>query len=758
MQRLEPGASTIPPPPDVPGADLDAYVPAPLRAHLAVSSGEAEHRQVTVAFLKLSGTDELIAAEGPGRAARADRRARRAVAAQACETYGLTWLESDIDVGAVKLYLTGGAPSSSGEDEEGMLRALREIVAADVGLPLRAGVNRGHVFTGDIGGATRRTYAVMGDAVNLAARLTARAQPGDILATADVLDRAKTIYATDREPLLVKGKERAVTAHHVGDAVGLARRGRGRHDADRRPRARSSTSSAQRSTRARMRQLAVVELVGEPGIGKSRLVRELRTLALGFAQLTRAAEQYASSTPFFAWRNLLRQLAGITPDRSREEAGAQLAPWVTAAMPDLAPWLPLLAIPFDAERALDAGGRRPRPGREPRPAPRDRRDVPRARADDADAARLSRTRTGSTTRRASCSATSPRSRPRGPGSSASRRGPAREPIVNLDGPADAHRAAAARDRATRRRSRSASRTSSRSRPRRVDALAERSGGNPLFVRELVFAARARRALRDAPGVGREPAHDAHRHARARRPDAAPLRGGRRPVVRARLPRRDPRGRDPGRRRPGALGAARASSSATQATGRSRSATTSSARPPTRASRSAAAARSTAASRRRSSSARASASTRRRRCSRSTSSRRASTSRRGATPSSAAERAQATFANVVAAELYERAIAAAEHAAGALRRRDRARARGARRRLRALRRVRPRVRRARDGARPRGRASRRSSTRACSASRRGARARRPLRRGARRVRRGASRGSTTPADGRRASTRSGPRSS
>ena len=70
-----------------------------------------------------------------------------------------------------------------------MLRALREIVAVAIGLPIRAGVHRGSVFTGDIGAASRRTYAVMGDAVNLAARLTGRAQPGDVLATADVLDR-----------------------------------------------------------------------------------------------------------------------------------------------------------------------------------------------------------------------------------------------------------------------------------------------------------------------------------------------------------------------------------------------------------------------------------------------------------------------------------------------------------------------------------------------------------------------------------------
>ncbi len=347
MQRLEPGASTIPPPPDVPGANLDEYVPAPLRAHLAVSSGEAEHRQVTVAFVKLSGTDELIASEGPAALLnRVDTLA--AAVGRACATYGLTWLESDIDVGAVKLYLTGGAPSSSGQDEEGMLRALREIVAADVGLPIRAGVNRGHVFTGDIGGANRRTYAVMGDAVNLAARLTARAQPGDVLATPDVLDRAKTVYATEKEPLLVKGKERAVTAHHVGAAVGT----RDEVEADATPivgREPELELLRDAVNAARMRELRIVVLTGEPGIGKSRLVRELRTLALGFTQLTAAGEQYASSTPFFAWRNLLRQLAGITPDSSREQAGAQLTPFVTGVMPDLAPWLPLMAIPFDAE-------------------------------------------------------------------------------------------------------------------------------------------------------------------------------------------------------------------------------------------------------------------------------------------------------------------------------------------------------------------------------------------------------------------------
>ena len=352
MTRLDSGASAIPPPPAARGTDLAEYVPGPLRDHLAVASGEAEHRQVTVAFLKLPGTDELLVSEGP-EALLARLDAVAAAVRRACATYGLTWLESDIDVGAVKLYLTGGAPSSSGDDEEGMLRALRDVLEACPELGLRAGVHRGHVFTGDIGNPARRTYAVMGDAVNLAARLAARAQPGRILATADVLDRASTIYHTETEPLLVKGKEQAVMAHAVGAAIG--QRPKGQPDTTPIVGREAEVELLRLAVdQARMRQLQVIELVGEPGIGKSRLVQELRTLALGFQQLETAAEHYSSAEPYAAFRALLRQLVGITPDRTREEAGAQLAPFVTGMMPDLAPWLPLLAIPFDAEVPVTA--------------------------------------------------------------------------------------------------------------------------------------------------------------------------------------------------------------------------------------------------------------------------------------------------------------------------------------------------------------------------------------------------------------------
>ena len=95
-------------------------------------------------------------------------------------------------------------------------------------MPLHIGVNAGPVFAGDIGTTYRRYYTVMGDAVNLAARVMARAADGEILATDAVLDASRTLFDTTAlEPFLVKGKRLPVTAHSVGSGTRCAHRGRG---------------------------------------------------------------------------------------------------------------------------------------------------------------------------------------------------------------------------------------------------------------------------------------------------------------------------------------------------------------------------------------------------------------------------------------------------------------------------------------------------------------------------------------------------
>ncbi len=347
-----PGADV--PDPDVAHVSADderlaAWVPEPLRAPAAVGAIEIEHRQVAVAFLRYSGVDESIRVHGVDNVS-GELAALGSFVGNTCAEYGVTWLESDIDVDGGKLYLVAGAPSTSGDNEERLLRAVRAIVDGwDGALRLKAGVNRGHVFAGEIGMSDRRTYAVMGDIVNLAARLASRAQDGEIVVTNDVLERSRAQFEQSAEPFLVKGKERAVTAVRIGALAAARKRKVEQHElplVGRDPELAQLRSSVEA---ARARSMQVVELVGPPGIGKSRLLNELKTVAFGFQELDTTCDPYAASAPYFAFRSMLRQLAGMTADRSAADAGAQLEAWLPAVMPDLAPFLPLLAIPFDAD-------------------------------------------------------------------------------------------------------------------------------------------------------------------------------------------------------------------------------------------------------------------------------------------------------------------------------------------------------------------------------------------------------------------------
>ena len=141
----EPDDTSVPTEPgDAPetAPNLELYIPKALRSQLAYARGEAEHRQATVAFLKYAGIDDVIASDGAAGASE-QLQALATIVSGVCEELDLTWLESDIDVNAGKIYVTAGAPATSGDDEERMLRGLRAILDAKPPLSLRAGVNRG---------------------------------------------------------------------------------------------------------------------------------------------------------------------------------------------------------------------------------------------------------------------------------------------------------------------------------------------------------------------------------------------------------------------------------------------------------------------------------------------------------------------------------------------------------------------------------------------------------------------------------------
>ena len=335
---------------DVPeGVDIETLVPALIREHLLSGGGETEHRRVVVAFLKFTGLDALLSESGPAEVAVALDRLVRIVQDAAIE-YEVSFHETDIDADGGKILLVAGAPRSSGKDEERMLRVVRAIADSVQPLPLKIGVNDGYVFAGDFGPPYRRSYSIKGDSVNLSARIMSKAQPGQILVTRSVLERSRTEFESEAlEPFTVKGKAKPVEAFSLGAITGT--KGVEAASLPFIGRELEMEAIVAGLDSARNGDGRLIELIGEPGIGKSRLVAEVRERTEGMVVVSISCEQYESTTPYFPFRALLRSVLGIADRDDPETAGRILQDRVEELAPELLPWIPLIALPVDARVA-----------------------------------------------------------------------------------------------------------------------------------------------------------------------------------------------------------------------------------------------------------------------------------------------------------------------------------------------------------------------------------------------------------------------
>ena len=327
--------------------DLTPYVAPSIRDRVLASDFEPEHRMATVGFLHLTGVDSLLEFSGPELAAKAIDEVVVGIQ-RAATDYEVAVLNSDITKDGIKVILTAGVPVSTGQDEEQMLLALRQIVDADLPLPLKIGVNRGRVFAGEIGTQYRRTYTVMGDAVNLAARLMTKAEPGQIVSTGDVLAGSRTLFeTTELEPFFVKGKKAPI----VADVVGVPRGSRAQITEAGLPLIGRDAELGEMLVAwdsARAGKGRVVDLIGEPGIGKTRLLDEFLGQVGDEGLIRSECRLYQSTTPYFPFRSLMRHALGLG-DLGDEAAIERLEEIVVRHTPDLAPWLSLIGVALNLD-------------------------------------------------------------------------------------------------------------------------------------------------------------------------------------------------------------------------------------------------------------------------------------------------------------------------------------------------------------------------------------------------------------------------
>jgi class 3 adenylate cyclase/predicted ATPase len=237
-----------------------------------------------------------------------------------------------------------GAPIAHEDDPERAVRCgldmVREIDGlggpehAQHGVPLqvRVGINTGPVVVGMVGTDVAREYTAMGDAVNVAARMQAAAPPGGVLITAATYRFvAPLVDATDAGPLELKGKAEPVHGYQVTGlrAGAVSTRGLGT-EVHSEMIGRDAQLARLRDAFAivRARQGRVASILGEPGIGKSRLLAELRAHVMAADPSTRWIEarclSYGRTLPYHLVLDLVRSCIGVAATADEPEVRAAL--------------------------------------------------------------------------------------------------------------------------------------------------------------------------------------------------------------------------------------------------------------------------------------------------------------------------------------------------------------------------------------------------------------------------------------------------
>jgi class 3 adenylate cyclase/tetratricopeptide (TPR) repeat protein len=326
---------------DCPGlqesASPEPYLPKPAVAKASNAGGAlpGEIKQVTVLFCDIVGSTPLTERLGP----------------EAMRDLVSSFLEKSL----AEVHRYGGtAPQFTGDgfmalfgapvtQEDHVRRALLAAIAIQralaghpdstdapaMDLPVRMGIHTGPVVFGPVSSNLRMDATAIGDTANVAARLQEEAAPGTILLS-ETTRRLAQGYARVEPvgPVALKGKDEPVSAYRL---LGVSHRRSGLRET---PAAHTTTFVDRDSERAILHNfLHLVEnghsqaigIVGEAGIGKSRLLAEFRRdLEDGHvAWVEGRCVSYGTAIPFWLLLDLLRSNCGIietdTPDLITEK-------------------------------------------------------------------------------------------------------------------------------------------------------------------------------------------------------------------------------------------------------------------------------------------------------------------------------------------------------------------------------------------------------------------------------------------------------
>src|SRR5262245_53760164 len=344
----------------------EIYTPKHLAEKILTSKSalQGERKQVTVLFADMKGSMELLADRDPEGA----RKILDPILEQMMEAvhrYEGT-VNQVMGDGIMALF---GAPLAH-EDHavragyaalrmQESVKKYAEGVQKTEGIPIqiRIGVNSGEVVVRSIGSDLKMDYTAVGQTTHLAARMEQMAMPGSILMTANTLSLTEGfVQVKPLGPVNVKGLTEPIEVYEITGAGPV----RSRLQA---AAARGLTRFVGRTTefetlcqaleRAGASRGQVVALVGEPGVGKSRLFWEFThsRRTVHWLILESGSVSYGKATPYLPLIDLLKAYFKIT-DRDdqreiREKVTGKLLTLDKALEPTLPAFLTLLDVAVD---------------------------------------------------------------------------------------------------------------------------------------------------------------------------------------------------------------------------------------------------------------------------------------------------------------------------------------------------------------------------------------------------------------------------
>ncbi|EFO81707.1 adenylate/guanylate cyclase [Oscillochloris trichoides DG-6] len=333
-----------------------------------------EHRSITVLFVGFSGFDYDLDPEVGSKL-----QTYIAQVARIVERYDGDLNKIDMGDKGSKLVVIFGAPVAHENDAERAMRcalALRDLRVEHLGIgidphipppsgfSIRIGIASGLVYCGLVGSEERREYTVMGDTVNLAARLMQAAAAGEIIAASGShRPVADQFLWTPLEAMPVKGRSRPVPVFRLEQEQ--QRASRHQEPAYRLPmvgREAEMQVVEKKIDQTRRGHGQVVGICGEAGMGKSRLVAEVIRMAARRGMAVHSGEclSHGGTISYLPWQSLLLGIFEVDPNWSKEvqinhlrTRVSQFCPHVLRRLPVLAGAMNLSVAESEQTRGLD---------------------------------------------------------------------------------------------------------------------------------------------------------------------------------------------------------------------------------------------------------------------------------------------------------------------------------------------------------------------------------------------------------------------